>query len=113
MEGYCLKCKEKREIENPIADFNAKGTPVTTGTCPVCKTKIYRMGNTDAHQGLVRPQILPTPRKLKGKLVIVESPAKAKTVGNFLGRDFTVRASVGHVRDLLRSQLSVDVENGF
>ena len=46
-------------------------------------------------------------------LVIVESPAKAKTVGRFLGKGYTVRASVGHVRDLLRSQLSVDVENGF
>jgi DNA topoisomerase I len=49
----------------------------------------------------------------KGKLVIVESPAKARTVGRFLGKDYTVKASVGHVRDLLRSQLSVDVENDF
>ena len=47
------------------------------------------------------------------KLVIVESPAKARTVGRFLGRDYDVRASIGHVRDLLRSQLSVDIENGF
>jgi DNA topoisomerase-1 len=46
-------------------------------------------------------------------LVVVESPAKAKTVGKFLGRGYMVKASVGHVRDLLRSQLSVDVENGF
>ena len=46
-------------------------------------------------------------------LVIVESPAKARTVGKFLGKGYTVKASVGHVRDLLRSQLSVDVENGF
>lgn len=48
-----------------------------------------------------------------GRLVIVESPAKARTVGKFLGRGYTVKASVGHVRDLLRSQLSVDVENDF
>ncbi|OIO84046.1 MAG: DNA topoisomerase I [Anaerolineae bacterium CG2_30_57_67] len=46
-------------------------------------------------------------------MVIVESPAKAKTVGRFLGKGYTVRASVGHVRDLLRSQLSVDVDNHF
>jgi DNA topoisomerase-1 len=53
-------------------------------------------------------------RPLHGtKLVIVESPAKARTVGRFLGKDYDVRASIGHVRDLLRSQLSVDIEGGF
>jgi DNA topoisomerase-1 len=46
-------------------------------------------------------------------LVIVESPAKARTVGRFLGKGYAVRASVGHVRDLLRSRLSVDVDNNF
>ena len=46
-------------------------------------------------------------------LVIVESPAKAKTISRFLGRNYTVKASVGHVRDLPKSQLGVDVENGF
>jgi DNA topoisomerase-1 len=51
--------------------------------------------------------------KKTGKLVIVESPAKARTVGNFLGKGYTVKASRGHVRDLLVSQLSVDVENNF
>jgi DNA topoisomerase-1 len=45
--------------------------------------------------------------------VIVESPAKARTVGRFLGKGYTVKASVGHIRDLLRSQLSVDVDNDF
>ncbi|MFH0847035.1 MAG: type I DNA topoisomerase [Chloroflexota bacterium] len=46
-------------------------------------------------------------------LVIVESPAKAKTLARMLGRDFTLMASMGHVRDLPRSRLGVDVENGF
>jgi DNA topoisomerase-1 len=46
-------------------------------------------------------------------MVIVESPAKARTIGNFLGKGFKVHASVGHVRDLLRSQLSVDTEDNF
>ncbi|MFP4321637.1 MAG: type I DNA topoisomerase [Anaerolineales bacterium] len=53
-----------------------------------------------------------TPRR-SGNLVIVESPAKAKTVGRYLGKGYTVKASIGHVRDLLRSRLSVDVENDF
>lgn len=46
-------------------------------------------------------------------LVIVESPAKAKTIGKFLGSKYKVIASQGHIRDLPKSQLGVDVENGF
>ncbi|MFA6039539.1 MAG: type I DNA topoisomerase [Candidatus Peribacteraceae bacterium] len=46
-------------------------------------------------------------------LVIVESPAKAKTIKRFLGKDFTVEASMGHIRDLPSSTLAVDTENGF
>ena len=46
-------------------------------------------------------------------LVIVESPAKAKTISKFLGDEFVVRASVGHIADLPSKGLSVDVENGF
>ena len=116
MEAYCMKCKTKREMKDPVADFNAKGSPVTIGTCSACGTKLYRMGRTDAHEGLTpppKPVKQPKVVKRDGKLVIVESPAKAKTVGRYLGRGYTVRASVGHVRDLLKSQLSVDVENNF
>lgn len=47
------------------------------------------------------------------KLVIVESPTKAKTIGKFLGKDFTIRASMGHVMDLPKSTLGVDVEHNF
>ncbi len=113
MEAYCVKCKTKREIQDPKAGFNAAGAPVTQGVCAVCGTKLFRIGRTEAHEGMV-----PTKRKKalperKGKLVIVESPAKAKTVGRFLGKAYTVRASVGHVRDLLRSELSVDVDHDF
>ena len=110
MEAYCIKCKTKREIVNPQASFNKAGGPVTRGTCAVCGTALYRAGRTEAHAGLVKPE---KAERRSGKLVIVESPAKAKTVGRFLGKGYTVRASVGHVRDLLRSQLSVDVENNF
>jgi DNA topoisomerase I len=46
-------------------------------------------------------------------LVIVESPAKARTIGKYLGSDYRVRASVGHIRDLPERELGVDVEHGF
>jgi len=46
-------------------------------------------------------------------LVIVESPAKAKTIKKYLGRGYDVRASVGHVKDLPKSKMGVDIENGF
>ncbi len=119
MEAYCVKCKTKREIQSPQAVFTATGTPGTRGTCPVCGTTLFRMGRTPAHEGLTPPK--PRPRKSRKrangprvkKLVIVESPAKARTIGRYLGKDYTVRASVGHIRDLLRSKLSVDVENNF
>jgi DNA topoisomerase-1 len=46
-------------------------------------------------------------------LVIVESPAKAKTIAKYLGKDYTVKASVGHIMDLPKSKLGVDIENEF
>ena len=110
MEAYCMKCKTKREIQEPKAEFNKVGSPITRGTCGVCGTALYRTGRTPAHEGMIKPERF---SDRSGKLVIVESPAKAKTVGRFLGKGYTVRASVGHIRDLLRSQLSVDVENNY
>ncbi len=140
-EAYCVKCKTKREMINAQATFTAKGTPGTKGQCPVCGTTLFRMGATEAHAGLPKPVIVHTPSTPKakkatkgsskkkkkqakaragvrsnskvGKLVIVESPAKARSVGGYLGNGYTVKASKGHVRDLLVSQLSVDVENNF
>ncbi|NWG18241.1 MAG: type I DNA topoisomerase [Chloroflexi bacterium] len=93
------------------------------------------MGATEVHADLPKPAKTAAPKRAakpkKGKapskktsqkpagkrsgdrLVIVESPAKARSVGNFLGKGYTVKASKGHVRDLLVTQLSVDVQNDF
>jgi len=136
--AYCVKCKTKREMLNAEPVFTKTGTPGTQGTCAVCGTKLFRMGATAAHDNLPKPVVAPrakgstktksasksktktakrataAPAKRKsGKLVIVESPAKARTVGNFLGSGYTVKASKGHIRDLLVSQISVDVKKDF
>jgi DNA topoisomerase I len=125
-------------MDNPQPVYNQNGTPGTKGTCPVCGTSLFRMGATEAHADLPKPvrtatsassakkskSKKPTKKGGKtapkrstsgrgGKLVIVESPAKARSVGNFLGAGYTVKASKGHVRDLLVTQLSVDVKNDF
>ncbi|MBI2463634.1 type I DNA topoisomerase [Candidatus Peregrinibacteria bacterium] len=49
----------------------------------------------------------------KKNLVIVESPAKAKTIVQYLGKDFTVKASMGHIRDLPKSKMGIDIEDDF
>ena len=46
-------------------------------------------------------------------LVIVESPSKAKTIGKYLGPDYTVKACMGHLRDLPKSKMGVDLEHDF
>ena len=52
-------------------------------------------------------------KKAEKNLVIVESPAKAKTIGKYLGKDYEVKACMGHLRDLPKSVIGVDVENDF
>lgn len=129
--GYCLKCKEKRPILEPTPEWAANGSPGTRGKCPVCGGTIYKQGYTLAHDGLPKPPKA-TPAKNSrsstkkkssspsksansrgDKLVIVESPAKAKTIGRYLGRGYVVKSSLGHVRDLLKSRLSVDIEHNY
>lgn len=129
LEAYCVKCREKRILDNPKAEWATNGTPATRGQCPVCGTNMYRRGHTTAHESLPKPEITSRPKKKRkgtskgrskkkavrrsGNLVIVESPTKARTIGRYLGRGYKVMSSVGHVRDLLRSRLSVDVEHDF
>jgi len=60
-------------------------------------------------------EVVRKPRKVKpgSALVVVESPAKARTIGKYLGAGYVVKASVGHVRDLPKSKIGVDFENNF
>ena len=116
MKSYCVKCKEKQEMLDPQPVFTSSGSPGTRGTCAVCGTNMFRMGRTEAHQGMTPPENTRRNKRKKersGKLVIVESPAKTRTISRYLGGDYQVKASIGHIRDLLKSKLSVDVENNF
>jgi len=119
MTAYCVKCRDRREISRPVAVYTANGAPATSGVCPVCGTRLFKMGRTPAHEGVPRPQSAPKARARPAvasggrPLVIVESPAKARTVGHFLGSEYAVKASVGHIRDLPRSQLGVDPARDF
>ena len=59
-----------------------------------------------------RPAARPAARAAGG-LVVVESPTKARTIGKYLGAGYSVKATVGHVRDLPQRELGVDVDKGF
>ncbi|MYD11057.1 MAG: type I DNA topoisomerase [Chloroflexi bacterium] len=141
LQAYCVKCRTKRNIDSSEPVYTKTGTPGTRGRCAECGTKLFRMGATAAHESVPKPEKIERPKRKKSKpkarkkkrsksaaksngrnpgrraridrLVIVESPAKARSIGGFLGKGYTVLSSVGHVRDLLKSRLSVDVENDF
>lgn len=139
LQAYCVKCKTKRDLGASEPVFTKTGTPGTRGQCAECGTKLFRMGATAAHEGIPKPEKIERPKRKKakakrkakprskaksraksdakrlnvGKLVIVESPAKARSIGGYLGGGYTVMSSLGHVRDLLKSRLSVDVDNAF
>jgi DNA topoisomerase-1 len=128
LQAYCVKCKTKRDMTDQEAVYTKTGTPATKGKCVECGTSLFRMGETPAHANVPKPEVIEKPKRNSkskskknskkkkkniGNLVIVESPAKARSIGSYLGKGYTVMASKGHVRDLLVTQLSVDVENDF
>jgi DNA topoisomerase-1 len=68
LEAYCMKCKQKREMVNPVASFTVNGKPITKGECAVCGTIVSRMGMTEAHAGLEQPTVFPAAKHSKPQI---------------------------------------------
>src|SRR5581483_12193248 len=71
------------------------------------------IGTSDGEPASAGPHLARRNYLVAKNLVIVESPANARTIERFLGRNYTVRACLGHVRDLPKSKLGLDVEHDF
>ena len=142
-QAYCFKCRTKaRDGSSCKRSTTRPGARPRSGRMlPNAARNLYRTGRTPAHDGVPKPEKIERPKRKNSKskarkkkrsksaaksngrrpakrariprLVVVESPAKARSIGGFLGKGYTVLSSVGHVRDLLKSRLSVDVENNF
>lgn len=95
----------------------AKKPAAKKATTKKTTTKTKAAKAEDGESAAKKPAAKRTTKKTEAKpgtkLVIVESPAKAKTIGKYLGRGYTVTASMGHIRDLPASTLGIDVENGY
>ena len=87
-----------------------KAAPKKTAAVKKVATKATTAKKTTA---VKKPAKKKAASKIKKNLVIVESPAKAKTIEKYLGRNYRVVASVGHIRDLKKSTMSVDIENDY
>lgn len=98
--------REKEEIAKPRAKKSAPPKRVTRSRKARAKEDEIEFDD------ISDSSLIPHPSSLNA-LVIVESPAKAKTISKFLGRNYRVRASVGHIRDLPRKDLGVDIEHDF
>jgi DNA topoisomerase-1 len=55
LEAYCLKCRSKQEMQNPVPIWMKNGKPATEGTCPVSGNKMFKIGMTPAHESLPKP----------------------------------------------------------
>ena len=110
-EKAAAKPKRKAAAKKaPAAKTAAKSASKLRGKKPAKAAAAARDADVfDAETG----ELDDAPVQRKGYLVIVESPAKAKTIKKYLGSGYSVKASVGHVKDLPKSKMGVDPENGF
>ena len=108
-ETQAKKTAAKKTAAKKPAAKKATTKKTTTKT----KAAKAENGETAAEKPAAKRTTKKTEAKPGTKLVIVESPAKAKTIGKYLGHGYTVTASMGHIRDLPASTLGIDVEHGY
>ncbi|MBK6455001.1 MAG: hypothetical protein IPF87_02775 [Gemmatimonadetes bacterium] len=115
-----VKKKPADELEEPttrrVAGRGAVARPAAKKK--TAKRSAAKKTTTAAKKGAkravpVEPEVEEPIAAGTAALVIVESPAKAKTIGKYLGRGYRVKATVGHVRDLPEKKLGIDVDKGF
>jgi DNA topoisomerase-1 len=100
-----LPAEKKPRTKTPAAD-----TPA--GKKPRAKTaKTVASDSADANSDAKTKT--PAPKRAGGTLVVVESPAKASTIKKYLGKGYEVKASVGHVKDLPKASIGIDIEHDF
>ncbi len=110
------KVANKPELK--VVEGAPEKAPVKAKLAPVKGSKAFKKEKAalDAKEAAeVEAEAKRKPKKVKpgSALVVVESPAKARTIGKYLGSGYVVKASVGHVRDLPKSKIGVDFENNF
>jgi DNA topoisomerase I len=105
---------EKKTAAAEVAEKKtAAGVKKTTAAAAEKKAKAPRKAKKAAEEDEDGEPVEISTRTKGGTLVVVESPAKAKTIKKYLGAGYVVKASVGHVMDLPKSKIGVDIENGF
>ncbi|HJU66774.1 MAG TPA: type I DNA topoisomerase [Gemmatimonadaceae bacterium] len=112
-----MKAKGSKGAKGPKGSKSAK-TPRKSATAIVpAPAKVVSRGRARktavVTKGKTVPDEAPAVMGSGASLVIVESPAKAKTIGKYLGRAYRVKATVGHVRDLPQKKLGIDIDSGF